>query len=86
MAEIRVHHADDVRRRDAEAGHNRRAESQLARPVHDAHAMAPRQVVGHCAGAVRRVVVDDDEFEFDPVAAHAENTAVTSSASRSRSL
>ena len=87
MAEVRVHDADDVRGRDAEARDDGGAEAELAGAVNDLHPPRPRQLVGDRAGAVRRVVVDDHELELDAVLAAARRRAPsTSSASRSRSL
>ena len=69
MTEVGVHHADDVRGRDAETGDDGRAEPELAGAVNDLHPPRARELVGDRAGAVRRVVVDDHELELDAVLA-----------------
>ena len=67
MAEVRIHDANDLCRRRVKAFHNRCAQSQLARAVNDGDAVLARKFIGDCSGAIRRVVVDDDELELDSV-------------------
>jgi hypothetical protein len=65
MAEVRIHHADRVGQRRMEAGHHRGAETEFARPVYHLHASRLRELVGNLSGAIRRVVVHDDELEIE---------------------
>ena len=63
MAEVGVHDAHDVGRRDAEAGDDRRAQSELAGAMDDVDPIRPGELVGDGAGAVGRIVVDDHQLE-----------------------
>ena len=74
VGEVRVHLEEAVVALGEPAGeglHVRRAEPQLARPVHDAHLRVLRgERVGERAGSVRRVVVDDEHVGFRERAPH----------------
>jgi hypothetical protein len=65
MAHIRVDDSHDRRRRGREAGDDGGAEAELSRPMHYFDAVPPREFIGERAGAVGRVVVDDDELAGD---------------------
>jgi hypothetical protein len=66
MAEVGIHDAERVRRRGSKSFDDRRAQTQLAGPVHDANAVdGRRQFVGQLARPIGRVVVDDHELEAD---------------------
>ena len=55
--------------RGGEAFDDGRAEAELAGAVQHRDPVARRELVGERAGAVRRVVVDDDELAVEPSAA-----------------
>jgi hypothetical protein len=65
MAQIGVDHADDLRRRRGKTFDDGRTEPELAGAMYDGDREAERQPVGDVAGAIRRVVVDDDELTVD---------------------
>jgi hypothetical protein len=67
VAEVRVHHTDDAGRRHLKTSHDRGTQPQLPGTMNDAHPMDPGKVVRDVPGAIRRVVVDDDELELDTV-------------------
>ena len=62
MAQVGVHHAEHVAGGRGEPGHHGAAQAELARPVHDADRKFARQAVCERPGAVRGIVVDDDEL------------------------
>ena len=86
MAEVGIDHADDRRAGRCEALDHRGAETELAGAVHDGDAIASREVVGERAGAIGRVVVDDDQLAVDAARQRSGEDRSTSSARRSRSL
>ena len=65
VAQIGIDYADDRRTRGGKAFDHRRAESQLAGAMQHRDSMPQRQLVGQRPGAVRRVVVDDDDLAVD---------------------
>ena len=65
MTQVGVDDSDNRRPRRLEPLDDRRPEAELAAPVDDLDAVTSRKIVGQCAGAVRRVVVDDDELAVD---------------------
>ncbi len=62
VAQVGVDDADDGGFRRLEALDDGGAEPELAAAVNHLHSMAPRQFIGERAGAVRRIVVDDDQL------------------------
>ncbi|TMC35540.1 MAG: glycosyltransferase family 4 protein [Chloroflexi bacterium] len=62
MREIGVHHEQRVTARRAESRDDRRRETGLARPSHDAHGIRLAEPIRDLRRAVGRSVVDDDEF------------------------
>ena len=65
MAEVGVDDSDDGRAGGFESGNDGRAEPELPGPMDDGDAILSREVVRDPSGAVRRVVVDDDELAID---------------------
>ena len=66
MAEVGVHGADDAGGCNLETGDNRRTRAELAARWMT-RTRSSRVNLGNGAGAVRRIVVDDDELQFESV-------------------
>lgn len=63
VAKVGVHDTDDVRGRDGEPGHHGGTETQFPGAVHHPHAPRGRELIRERTGAIRRVIVDNDQFE-----------------------
>ena len=69
VAEIGIHHAQRLgfRARELPAVDNAAGKAQFAGPMQAPHGVARRQAIDDCARAVRRIIVDDDDFTVQRV-------------------
>ena len=66
MTQIRIDDADNRRGRGSKSFDDGRAQPELAATVQHRNAVPGREFVSNRTGAIRRVVVDDDELAVEP--------------------